>query len=162
MAAMTLEVNMTTAVEQLLLPLIGQACWRKEVGSRKSLSLGFGRRIRYNAEREYGEWELGTYYNPWRFVMGTRILCGSHDAYDLIDDLNKTVKLLDIGRFRSLRQMSAFDVRLEFDSGVFTDILAATCDDDEAFHVFCPENKCIVFSPAKGWQVGPSRGPWAG
>ena len=88
------------------------------------------------------------------------MLCASQDPADSIDELNQALNGIELGRFSSLRQVGEMDVRVELDNGCAIDFLATISDDGECFHIFCPESICVVFSPADGWQIGPSDKPW--
>jgi hypothetical protein len=130
----------------------------------RSLSLGFGTEARSTVkinEKVYREWEIGTYCGAWRVLREGVVLCGSQDAVDSIADLNLALGRVNFGRFISLQQFTDLDIRVEFDNGVAVDFLATTSDDDESFHMFCPENRFIKFSVQGGWKVGPADRPWA-
>jgi hypothetical protein len=106
---------MNNDVARLIDRIVGEPCARKEVGRRRSLSLGFGAETRKKfSERVYREWEIGTYYWAWRVVRGTTVVCGSQDVADSIEELNFDLARVDLGRFVSLRQLGDLDVRIEF------------------------------------------------
>jgi hypothetical protein len=153
---------MNNEVQDLVVRIVGKPCTRKHVGRSRSLSLGFGEPARKSETSGiiYREWELRTYYCAWRVVKGGRVLCGSQDVVDSIDELNQAINGIELGRFSSLQQVGEMDVRIELDNGCAVDFLATISDDDECFHIMCPEHICIVFSPAGGWQIGPSDRPW--
>lgn len=154
---------MERRVQEIVEKLVGKPCCRKQVGRNRSLSLGFGDRIQHKTvltDGFYGEWEVGTYSCAWRIVKEGKVLCGSQDAVDSIDDLNIAVDRIELSRFSSLRQFTDLDVRVDFDNGIAVDFLATISDEDECFHVFCPEKLVIVFSAADGWRIGPSDKPW--
>ncbi|MGD0894308.1 MAG: hypothetical protein ABR923_22535 [Terracidiphilus sp.] len=153
---------MNGEVELLVGKLIGEPCTQKEVGRFKSLSLGFGADSedhRPHVRRTYKAWELGTYNCEWRFIRNSVVLCGSRDSSDLTE-LNAAIDDIQLGRLISLRQLTEFDIRLEFANGIMVDFLAATSVEDESFHVFCPGSLSIVFSARDGWRTGPSNEPW--
>ena len=155
---------MNSDVMGLVEQIVGKPCSRKEVGRRRSLSLGFGSEIRSAIklnEKVYREWEIGTYRSAWRVVRGGIVLCGSQDVVDSIDELNLALGRIDLGRFVSLRQLADLDVRIEFDSDTAVDFLATTSDEDECFHIFCPGQRFIEFSVRGGWKTGPANRPWA-
>ena len=155
---------MNKDVAELIDQIVGQTCSRKEVGRMRSLSLGFGSEVRSSIkinEKLYREWEVGTYRSAWRVVQGGIVLCGSQDVVDSIGELNQALGKFDFGRFVSLRQFTDLDIRIEFDSGITVDFLAAASDEDECFHIFGPGQRFVEFSVRGGWRTGPSDRPWA-
>lgn len=154
---------MESRVQEMVGRLVGKPCWRKQVGRHRSLSLGLGNRVHHKTaltDGVYGEWELGTYYCAWRVVKEGKVICGNQDAVDSVDDLNLALARIDFSRFSCLRQLTDLDVRVEFDNGIAVDFLATTSDEDECFHIFCPDKLIIVFSVVGGWQIGPSDKSW--
>ena len=143
--------------------LVGQVCSRQFIGEDRSLHLGFGEVIRHKsviAEADHGEWEIGTYSCSWRVVSDGRIVCGSQDAVDHIDELRQRISEVDWGRCTALWQPTDLDVRVEFEGGVFVDFLATISEDDEIVHIFFPNKFVIEFSTRGGWVAGPSDKPW--
>ena len=151
---------MTPEVNAILEKIVGQPCTRKEVGSMRSLSLGFGEEsidIK-RRDRQYRLWELGTYSGDWKIVNDAGVVLAKGMSSD-IGELDFKLQTLQIGRFVSIQQLSKADVRLKLDGGVTVDFYGDNNNDDEYFHVFCPENVYIEFSE-RGWQVGRSDVPW--
>ena len=162
MAAMSFH-GMDITVRGYIERAIGQVCCRQHIGKDGSLSLGFGEVIRLKtaiAEADHGTWEVGTYYRSWRVVHGRRILCGSQDQVDDINEFRRVIRAIEWGRLSDIRQHNGIDVRIEFNTGVFVDILSTISDYDEVFHMFLPENIVVAFSVVKGWKAGPSDKPW--
>jgi hypothetical protein len=157
------KVNcMNDDVARIIKKLSGEPCLRKEVGRMKSLSLGFGSEAERPTKpnnKTYRAWELGTYRSAWRVVQGGIVLCGSQDAADP-DELNIALESIDLDRFASLQQLNDLDIRMDFFNGVAVEFFATMSDDDEYFHVFCPENVYIEVSVRKGWKIGRSDKPW--
>lgn len=156
--------TMNTDVYEVINGMVGQPCCRKHIGRMRSLSLGFGGAIPHKTpvgQAIYGEWEVGTYRSAWRIVQRGRILCGSQDVVDSIEDLNLELGRIEIGRFVALRQFTDLDVRVECNDGMFIDFLAAISD-DECFHIFCPGQRYVEFTAGSGWKVGVSDKPWTG
>jgi hypothetical protein len=149
-----------TQIEKLIEPMMGNRCCRQRVWRPRSLSLGFGEKVYHGnpklVDDFYGEWEIGTYYCAWRVIKDNRILCGSSDAVDSLDELDAALKRIDFGCIRSLTQPTQFDVRVLFDTGIAVEFLATTSDDDESFHIFCPQNISVEFSIQEGWTIGKS------
>jgi hypothetical protein len=157
--------NMNDSINKVIEQLTGKPCWRKQVGRNRSLSLGFGgmvHRKSQQGDRLYGEWEVGTYYGAWRVFQGGRVLCGSQDPVDSVDDLNAILNRIEFGGFAYLRQFTNLDVRIEFDNALSVDFLATISGDDECFHIFCPESLYVEFSVVSGWRLGKSNNAWEG
>ena len=87
------------------------------------------------------------------------MLCGSQDAADA-NKLNTVLRGIELGRFVALRQPTLLDIRVELDNDVEVDFFVATSDDDECFHIFCPDNLHVEFSMRRGWKTGRSDEPW--
>ncbi len=151
-------------VPKLVDGIIGQLCSRMEVGRMRSLNLGFGQEVGVVSKlshRCYRQWEIGTYRGAWRVTRAGTIVCGSQDAVDSIAELNAAFAQLELGKLTSLKRLSLFDVRLEFDSGFDVDFLAANSDEDEYFHIFCPDGLYVELTVRNGWKVDPAVTPWS-
>jgi hypothetical protein len=154
---------MDREVKASIKPMLGKLCCNKRVWSFKSLALGFGKKVHHGkklVDSFYGEWEIRTYCYAWRVIKNGKILCGSQDAVDSVDELTTVLKPIKFGHVISLEQMTNFDVRVAFDTGVAVDFLAAVSDEDEGLNIFCPENKVIEFTVGGGWRIGSSDKPW--
>jgi hypothetical protein len=153
---------MPSLARRTLSGLVGQSCWRHEVGEYRSLSLGFGlpiqRRTTFGT-RTYGEWEAGTYEAAWRVIAVDKVICGSADAARGRDGANALLAGIDLGRLTSYR-LGASEVLLRFDSGRAVEFLRVGSGEDEWFHVFCPNGLVVVVSGSGKWAVGPSDRPW--
>jgi hypothetical protein len=97
----------------LIAPLIGQRCCRKQIGYRRSLSMGFGRKIPNNNPKTrdgyYGVWEIGTYESAWRVIKDGIIICASHDASasqtpENPPDIDNAFRKIVFGRLLAIRQ----------------------------------------------------------
>jgi hypothetical protein len=157
---------MDELVIHALEPLLGLPCCRLRVGRARSLSLGFGAKLPHGkpdmADAFYGEWELGSYCGTWRFVQAGRVVCGSQEAADSIQELDDSVReAVQPGRILEVRMLSPLDVRVVLDNMV-VDFLASSSDSDgdELFHVFGPESLYIEYRPPDVWTVGRSDVPW--
>lgn len=155
---------MEISIQEVIEPLFGKPCCRRSVGSGRSLAIGFGEKVFHNNPRlntaYYGEWEIGTYNDAWRILQNGRIMCASNDPVDSMAELDSAVNKIELGCIRSLSDFANFDVRVELDDGIVIEFLAASSDDDECFHIFCPDKVCIVLNPRLGWAVGASNKPW--
>ncbi len=156
-------VAMNALVEDAIRSMLNKRCCRQRVWRPRSLSLGFGEKVYHGnsnlVDAFYGEWEIGTFYCAWRVIYDQKILCGSSDAVDSLDELDAALKQIDFGCIQSLTQPTRFDVRAEFDTGIAVEFLASTSDDDECFHVFGPQSLHVEFSVLEGWKIGKSNKP---
>ena len=139
---------------ELIKPLFELRCCRKQIGYRRSLSMGFGEKIPNNAPKTrdgyYGEWEIMTYESAWRVIKDGKIICASHDATasltpDHPPDIDQAFQKIPFGRVLSIRQKNKWDVEIKFDSGISLDLFAANSrgEDGDFFHIFCPWGKCL-------------------
>ena len=108
--------------------VVGQMCSRRQIGKDRSLNIGFGEVVLHKSARvgevvlhksarveaEHGTWEIGTYYRSWRIIHGQRIVCGSQDAVDHIDELRQKMNGIEWGHCSAIRQLTDLDVRMEF------------------------------------------------
>jgi hypothetical protein len=158
------QSNMDRKIKALIQPMLGKLCCKKRVWSFKSLSLGFGKKVYHDNKLKlvdafYGEWEIRTYSYAWRVIKNGKILCGSGDAVDHVNELTAVLKRIKFGRIISLEQLTNLDVRVAFDTGIAVDLLAAVSDEDEGITIFCPDNKCIQFTVGNGWKIKSSNKP---
>jgi hypothetical protein len=151
-------------IQVALLPLIGKYCCRQRIGRGRSLSLGFGGKLPHSKPKTsdpfYGEWELGTYSAAWRIIREGRVVCGSLDAVDSIDELDERLQAIKLGKVLTIEVFSQFDLRVILDEDVCIDFICAAEDDDEMFHIFGPESLYIEYTCSDGWKVGKSNAPW--
>jgi hypothetical protein len=148
-------------VNEMFEKIVGQPCMRTEVGSMRSISLGFGEEAKdpnRRRKRHYRLWEIGTYSGDWRIMNGVSVVLAKSFSSD-IGELDAKLTLLHLGLFASVQQLSESAIRVNLDNGLAVEFFGNTDDDDEYFHVFCPESVYIEFSQ-KGWQVGRSDVPW--
>jgi hypothetical protein len=153
---------MDRKVKASIEPMIGKLCCNKRVWTFKSLALGFGKKIYHGkklVDDFYGEWEIRTYCYAWRVIKDGRIVCGSSDAVDHVNELTAILKRVKFGRIISLEQLTGFDVRVGFDTGIMVDFLGTVRDEDEGISIFCPEHKTIEFRAGSGWKIISSNKP---
>ena len=132
------------------------------VGSLKSLSIGFGRLVESHQHvkgLKYAEWDVGSYDGFWRIMEGNKIICLKDNDED-IACLNEKVNKIKLGSLSKIEMITDIDVRLRFNSGIHIDFIAAISDDDEHFHIFCPENKYVELASTGKWILGKSNTPW--
>lgn len=143
----------------LLEELRGRSCTLQRIGSDKSLFIGIGE-IDTSGTTPHAEIEFGTYDCAWRVSQEGKVICGIDDAVDEVHELENCFSAVALGDFMALKQLSEFDVRLEFSTGVVVDILCTISDDDEVIHVFFPHKEVLTFQSEAGWRFGRSDEPW--
>jgi hypothetical protein len=148
-----------TTLQSVIAGLIGKTCCRQRVGRMCSLSLGFGSKIPHGkprlADDFYGEWEIGTYSAEWSIVQGDAILFSSRDfAEESLLELDEKLNKIPLGKIEALDFISKAYIRMQLNGGIHIDFLASDEEDeDEFFHVFCPDNIFIACSLNKGWFI---------
>lgn len=151
---MTIDAN----TQAIFLELIGKCCCRQRVGRGRSLSVGFGKKVPYPKPKMgdtfYGEWEIGTYSSAWRIIREGRVVCGSTDTVDSIDELDERLQAVKLGEVVSIEALSQFDIRVKLNNGVFIDCLCTFADDDEVFHILGPEGVYVEYKVPDGWKAG--------
>ena len=154
---------MNKEIQDAISLLYGKMCNRVAVGNSKSLSFGFGEKIFHNNARLkdtfYCEWEVGTYYSSWRIIKNNQIILGSNDSND-INLLSKKIHEIAFTEIISITNFSDHDVRVTFNNDIIVDFLPVFTDEDEVFHVFCPEKNYIEFTSQGLWKIGKSNVPW--
>ena len=126
---------------------------------RRGISFGFGAEQFHGnptlVDSFYGEWEVGTYYAGWRIAHRGKVLCGSDDIVDSIDELNERVTQIEIGRPVAIRMLSEFDVRLSFEDELCVDFLGTLGKKDEPVtRIFGPDNLYLEYLAVSGWEIG--------
>jgi len=118
--------------------------------------MGFGLKVPHLNKKArdnyYGEWEIGSYNSAWRVIRNGQILCASNDPVDSIEELDLAFNRVEFGCLVSLKLLTDMDVRLTFDQEIIVDFLSSTSDEDESFHVFCPQ-AYLAFVVGKGWII---------
>ena len=162
MDAMSAEISINIyELQELIKPLLGKPNCRKQVGYRKSLSFGFGKKLPHSnpklRDAYYGEWEIGTYNCAWRILEDERIICGSNDPADSVNEIDSVIQSIEFGCITSLQQPNSIDVRIVCENKLSIDFFSAISDEDEVFHIFCPQHQHIQLIPSKGWSKGSSK-----
>lgn len=152
-------------IQSTFAALIGKRCCRQRVGRGRSLSVGFGEKVPHSkpktADPFYGEWELGTYSSAWRVIQEGRVVCGSSDVVDSIDELDERLQAIKLGAVLAIEALSQFDIRVKLDDEVCIDFICASAEDDEMFHIFGPESLYVEYTCSEGWKAGKSNAPWS-
>ena len=108
----------------------------------------------------YGEWEIGTYYAGWRVARSGKILCGSDDVVDSVEELNDRLGVIELGRPTGFQMLSEFDVRLVLDGDTYIDFLGTLGEADEhVVHIFGPDDLYAEYVVESGWEIGTSAEP---
>jgi hypothetical protein len=145
-------------IPSIIQPLFGKTCCKARVWRGRSFRLGFGEKTYHGNPRLiddfYGEWELGTYRNSWRVIKNGKVICGSNDTVDAIEELDASIKQLTFGKIISLTQeRSEIDFRIQFDTGIIVEFLCTVSDEEETLHIFCPDDVCVTFDVVNGWLI---------
>ena len=160
-----IEQIATQKMHLLIKPLIGLRCCRKQIGYRRSLHLGFGKKIPNTGALAHkmrdwysGEWEILTYESAWRVIKDGKIICASHDISALPDpdhppDIDNAFRKIPFGRLISIQQKNKIDFKITFDSGISIELFAAASHGDEGdfIVIFCPWGKCLSVDLQGKW-----------
>lgn len=151
-------------VSKLVEQIAGKKCVSQQVGSDRSLFLGFGNPCVENGVLgtfTHWEWEIGTYGGAWRVMRASRVICGSQEPIDSIGNLRLALNSIEWGGFRGIHELNEFDIRVELDNGVSVDFLTTYGYQDELIHAFFPHKVAITYSCRNGWNVSRSDQPAA-
>lgn len=144
--------------------LFGKPVCRQRVGDGRSLSIGFGDKVFHSNPKKsdifYGEWEVGTYSAAWRIVSAGRVIIGSQDVFDSVDDFDRALQTVRLSHFEAIVQSTSMDIRLDLGLGLSVEFLCVSSSDDEMFHMFAPGNQYVEYVCGLGWKVGASNAPW--
>jgi hypothetical protein len=144
--------------------LIGKDCCRKKIGRDLSLSFGFGDKIYHNDKKlndtYYGEWEIGSYTSSWRIILNDKIVLGSNDSIESIEEFDLQLKKISFGKILKIELMSKFDIKVSFENSLSVEFICTFEDDDEMFHIFGPNSLHIEYKISSGWKIGKSDEPW--
>jgi hypothetical protein len=147
-------------IDRIIDEVINLRCVRQAIGNSTSLSLGFGKKDKHASTEGYREWEIGTYSSNWRVIKNKEIICGCLDDVETNDELDAKLKTINFGSIRSVSQNEVGDVSISFDNLVLVEFLCLSDEDDEMFHIFCPNSEYIEYNPRSGWKIGRSDSPW--
>jgi len=155
MAAMNDTVKMAVA------SLYGKSWCNAVVGNFKSLSLTFCKTVNTGPENAeiVREWKISTYYCSWRIIRNNMIILGSNDSNDL-NLLNQELSKIIFKEVIFITNYTAHDVNVLFEDGTSINFINTISDNDETFHMFCPDNIYIKFNSQGAWEIGPSNRPW--
>ncbi len=148
-------------VNEIVNEIIGEPCTRKEVGSMRSLSLGFGEESTEakNRNRQYRKWELGTYSSDWKVLDGAGVVLAKEQSKNICE-LDAKLGAILFGRLVAIQQVSKSTVHVTLDNAITVEFTGDMEDEDEYFHVFGPGSRYVEFSE-QGWRAGRSDTPWA-
>lgn len=136
---------------------------RLSVNSYKMLSIGVGRKEYHNdtslVTDYYGEWEFGSYINSWRILKNDKIIIGRDNRFENKNELNDRVNSISFGSFQEITIRNGRDVILNFSDSVEVQFLKTISDDDESFHIFCPNNIYIYLTAAGKLKIKKSDEP---
>jgi hypothetical protein len=161
-AAMTTQNKQK--IDALLTSAYGQEVCFINIGDQKSLSVGLGRllnRQELGLKNVYeSEWCLGSYRCCWRIIEHGKIKLTNHSLDETIETLNRKVSAVKLGKLLRISNTTDYDVRVEFENGIFIDFITTFDDDDECFHLFCPLHEYVEFYSDGKWRMGKANAPW--
>jgi hypothetical protein len=164
---MKIEIGeLSEQLREFLKPIFGKACCRQRVSAPRGLRLGFGDKVFHGNPRlvdaYYGEWEIGTYYCAWRVLQGDRVICGSSDSVESINELDAAIRQITFGAIQSIEHITPLDVRVRCDSGILIDFLTTTSDGTEECLgiIHNSTHRAAEFTLDHGWRMGASNLPW--
>lgn len=115
--------------EEIRKNLIGLGCCYIRVGYGGKLRIGLGDKIYYKQPRLqgkfYGEWDISSVFCSWRISECKTLLCGYDDE---IKVCNEAIDSLSLGCIIEVMQLSYFDIRIVFDTGVIIDYFLQSTD----------------------------------
>lgn len=137
-------------------PLIDQEVRYHRSWDDGCLAIGLGDYTEEHTIRSklfYSEWEIRTYESSWRILKGSDVLIAGNDDYEVIYDYMKNSDPRDWGSLSSVTQLSEFDHRFCFSSGIYLDFLATVNHRDKAILVFYPDEPTYFFDVKYGWKI---------
>jgi len=153
-----------TEVQTMLSPLFGKPCCRQRVGRSRSLSIGFGKKVSHlkdnKSDTYYGEWEIRTYSSAWRILKNNKIICGSLETVDSVEELDDKLQHLSLGAARGIELLEGANPRILLEEGEYIDFMYASSEEDEVFHISGPDNLYLEFTWPNLWVAGKSNVPW--
>jgi hypothetical protein len=132
----------------------------QRIDSDRNIFIGFGTVSINKFKVPHGAWEIGSYRSSWRVVRNGKIVCGSQDADESFEELHAKLNNIKFGAFIGVRNISLFDIRFSFSDDVSLEFLGSFSDDDEALHIFSPNNIVCTHTLSGEWQLGSADGPW--
>jgi hypothetical protein len=155
-----MNFDIANAIESIC----GKKFCSANVGKHNRLSIGFGEKTSHNIERLADkylcEWRIGTYYSSWRIIRDGKIILGSNDSNDF-EYLNSQLNELDFKEIVEITNYNPLDVQVVLKNDMIIQFINTVSDEDETFHMFCPENLCVVFTTEGLWKIGLSNAPWS-
>ena len=143
--------------------MVEKNCCLVKVGCYKSIRIGVGEVVEIKNPRFtafHGAWEIGAYNAAWRVIQNGKIVCGSSDPIDQIQELQVVLDGLKFGLFRAITPLSAFDFRIVFNNETTIDILCTFQNSDEIIHIFFPDGWVASYAYRVGWDIELGRKPW--
>ncbi|MGP5495633.1 hypothetical protein ACTXMK_10165 [Psychrobacter celer] len=143
-----------------VLPLIedsyGEECCRKRVRFGNSISLGFGKKVYHEdsslIDNFYGEWNYGCYHKLWRIKSGNETILQGWDDFENYLEIDRMLQQLDFGRLVKISIIEGISLIIELDNDLSVEFFPDKEDDDEDFHAFLPDDKCLAYYFNQGWE----------
>jgi len=120
---------MNVNFEEIRENLIGLGNCYIRVGYGGKLKIGLGDKIYYKHPglqgKFYGEWDISSLFCSWRISEGKTFLCGYDDE---IKYCNEVINSLSFGLISEVVQLSYFDIRIVFNTGIKIDYFRQSTD----------------------------------
>jgi hypothetical protein len=108
-----------------------ECCFIRQ-GYGSKLRLGLGELVHYKNPqlkgKFHGEWDLISRTFAWRMSLNNKLLCGSDDEVEFIDDALKNLKL---GSITDIKRKSISDVSFLFSEGILIEFFCCSLDDNQ-------------------------------
>lgn len=162
-----LKASIMYTFEQIL-PLVepsyGELCCRKRVGYYYSFAIDFGEKIYHNQKRNidpfYGEWQFRTYNCKWKIIKDEKIILEGQNNLGTNEDVDNELQQIEFGRLVGISANKDLSLTLTLDNMISIEFFPYLTLGDEEFHIFLPDNRCLVYHFSKGWQYGRGDLPW--
>lgn len=124
--------EMEDVFKNLYVSIVGKNCCYIRLGFGSQLRVGIGDKVYYKSSKlegkYHGEWDLVSRTFAWRIIQDNKILCGSDDEPEFINDILRDFKL---GVISHIEKRSIADIAISFSNGVNIDFFCCSNDDNQ-------------------------------
>jgi hypothetical protein len=157
-------------LEDVVEPMIGKKVLYHHAWTGGGIAVGLGAIAERYPRCEslfYAEWEIRTYQSSWRIIKNDEFIIGGNDDFKLIEHYMKKSDPANWGNLACALQLSRFDTRFSFDSGISLDMLGTVINScaevtdaeiDDTIEVFHPNGLVYLFDLRSGWKAKSERG----